>query len=355
MNLLNDAQAMRERDPGGMSRHLESFPAHLAEAHEIGRRADVTVSGEGVTSIVVLGMGGSAIGGELASGLLASELRVPMEVVRGYAVPAYVGPDTLVLVSSYSGNTEETLSAYDAATERDGRIVCSTTGGEVARLASERGHDRVTIPGGLPPRAALAYSLVPTLVILARLGFTGDPGAQVDDAISVTEETVRLCGLDVPADGNPAKELASWFAGRVPVVYGTAPMTSVVATRWAGQISENSKTVAHVNELPEMNHNEIVGWSGPGAFAGEGRVVFLRDCDDHPRVVHRIEITRDEIARAGAEVREVRSSGETRLGRLLSLVGMGDFTSFYLAMLAGVDPSPVAPIDRLKKSLSELQ
>ncbi|MFH1502893.1 MAG: bifunctional phosphoglucose/phosphomannose isomerase [Candidatus Eisenbacteria bacterium] len=351
---MNDAGAIRQGDPGGMSRHLESFPAHLRDAQDIGRRAEISVSAEGVSAVVVLGMGGSAIGGDLASGLLAGELRVPLAVNRGYDVPAYVGPDTLVFVSSYSGNTEETLSAYEAARARRARIVCATTGGEVARLAAELGHDRVTIPGGLPPRAALAYGLVPTLVVLARLGLTGGVDERLDDAVSVAEDNVRLMGLDVPLERNPAKQLAAWFRTGIPVIYGTVPLTGVVATRWAGQISENSKTVAHVNVLPEMNHNEIVGWSGPRALAGEGRVVFLRDEGDHARVAHRIAFTRDEIARTGAQVREVESRGATGLGRMISLVGTGDFASLYLATLNGVDPTPVEPIDRLKRTLAEL-
>jgi glucose/mannose-6-phosphate isomerase len=354
MNMLNDVAAMRDHDKGGMSGHLESFPAHLSEASEIGRRAELGVSGDGVSSVVVLGMGGSAIGGELASGLLSSELGVPFEVVRGYELPAHVGASTLVIVSSYSGNTEETLSSYRAAAGSGARIICSTTGGEVARLASEWGHDRVTIPGGLPPRAALAFGLVPMLVILSRLGLTADPAAQLSDAVAVCEDNVRLFGLDVPVAANPAKSLAEWLKTGVPVVYGTVPMTCVVATRWAGQISENAKTVAHVNVLPEMNHNEIVGWSGPRTLAGEGRVVFLRDSGDNPRVAHRIAFTIDEIARTGAQVREVESRGATKLGRLLSLVGVGDYVSFYLALLNGVDPTPVEPIDRLKASLADL-
>jgi glucose/mannose-6-phosphate isomerase len=307
-----------------------------------------------VTSIAVLGMGGSAIGGDVVGALLEGELRVPLTVIRDYDVPAHVGPSTLVFVSSYSGNTEETLSAYRAAHERGARIVCSTTGGEVARLASERGHDRVTIPGGLPPRAALAYGFVPMLVILARIGLVDDPADRLADAVAVAEENVRLFGLDVPLASNEAKAVAAWLATGVPVIYGASPVTAAVATRWAGQIAENGKTVAHVNVLPEMNHNEIVGWGGPGAFEGKGRVVFLRDADDHPRVSRRIDLTRDEIDATGAEIREVESRGLTRLGRMLSLIGIGDFVSFYLAMLNDVDPTPVAPIDRLKQALAKL-
>jgi glucose/mannose-6-phosphate isomerase len=277
-----------------------------------------------------------------------------MVVVRDYSLPGFVGPSTLVYVSSYSGNTEETLSAYAEARERGAAIVCSTTGGEVGRIAAQEGHDIIEVPPGYPPRAALGYSLVPLLHVLSKLGLAPDPSDDVADAAAVAQAGVGRLGLDADTDENEAKRLAAWFYGHVPVVYGSVPAMSVVASRWCGQFSENSKIVAHRNELPEMNHNEIVGWSPTGALGGKARVVFLRDSDEHPRVSRRIDITRRTIERTGTEVREATSSGRTALGRLVSLIQIGDFTSFYLAVLNGVDPTPVAPIDALKKELAKL-
>jgi glucose/mannose-6-phosphate isomerase len=354
MSILEDRERMFASDPAGMHRHLEGFPDQLREAVAMGQETPLSVSGDGITSVVVAGMGGSAIGGELAAGYLARSMSVPLSVVRGYSLPAYVGPSTFVYVSSYSGNTEETLSAYAEARERRARIVCSTTGGEVGRAAEESGHDIVGVPTGYPPRAALGFGLVPLLLVLGRLGLAPDPAGDIDDAIETAQVGVGRLGLAVPSSENEAKKLASWLFGHVPVVYGTAPATSVVANRWCGQFSENSKLVAHRNELPEMNHNEIVGWSGTRPMGGDARVVFLRDEDDHPRVVRRVEITREAIAATGAEVRDVASRGKTALGRLISLVQLGDFVSLYLAMLGGVDPTPVIPIDRLKKELARL-
>lgn len=353
MSILNDAAAMRSADPGGMHAHMERFSEHLLEALEIGRSAELSVDAERLGSVVVLGMGGSAIGGELAAGLLAGEMPVPMQVVRNYELPAFVGPDTLIVASSYSGNTEETLSGYADARARGARIVCSTTGGELGRLAGESGGDVVSIPKGLPPRAALAYGLVPLLVVFHRLGLIADPARGVEEAAGVASELAGEYGLDVPAEKNQAKSLAQWFSEGVPVVYGTTPATGVVAARWCGQIAENSKTVGHPNVLPEMNHNEIVGWGEPLPFGESGRAVFLKDSDDHPRVARRIEITSSMIREGGGEVREFASRGECRLARLLSLVVLGDFTSLYLAHLNGADPTPVSAIDRLKKALSE--
>jgi glucose/mannose-6-phosphate isomerase len=354
MSTLDDRERMLAADPGGMSGHMEDFAAQLRTAVGMGKDTQLRVSGDGVSAVALIGMGGSAIGGEMAAGYLSGSLSVPLSVVRDYTLPAYVGPSTLVYVSSYSGNTEETLSAYAEARERGATIVCSTTGGEVARIAAQEGHDVVRVPTGYPPRAALGFSLVPLLFVLARLGLAPDPSRDIEDAIKTVGNGVRRFGLDVPTAENEAKELAAWFFKHVPVVYGAVPGTSVVANRWCGQLSENSKVVAHGNELPEMNHNEIVGWSGSRPLGGSGRVVFLRDTDDHPRVARRMDITKRTVEAAGAEARDVTSSGGTLLARLMSLVQLGDFTSFYLAVLCGVDPTPVAPIDALKKELADL-
>jgi glucose/mannose-6-phosphate isomerase len=352
MSALANMEKMVALDPGGMRGHLEGFADQLRDAVAIGRGTPLSVSGDGITSVVVAGMGGSAIGGELAAGYLAGSMSVPLSVMRGYSLPAYVGPSTLVYVSSYSGNTEETLSGYAEARDRGARIVCSTTGGGVGSIADEHGHDVVRVPTGYPPRAALGFGLVPLLFVLGRLGLAPDPSDDIADAIETASTHIERLGLAVPLSENEAKGLASWLFGHVPVIYGSVPVTSVVANRWCGQLAENSKVVAHRNELPEMNHNEIVGWSGSRPVGGDARVVFLRDQDDHPRVARRAEITREAIAGGGTEVRDVVSRGETKLARLISLVQLGDFVSFYLAMLGGIDPTPVAPIDRLKKELT---
>jgi glucose/mannose-6-phosphate isomerase len=256
-------------------------------------------------------------------------------------------------VSSYSGNTEETLSAYSEALERGARVVCSTTGGELGRMAAARGVDVVTLPTGYPPRAALAFGLLPMLVILARLGLAPELDADISDAISNAREGVRRFGPESVSSSNQAKQLAEWLFGKTPVVYGTAPITSVVAARWCGQMAENSKVIAHWNVLPEMNHNEIVGLSGKMPLSNSARIVFLRDEDDHPRVMRRIEITRDAVTELGIGVREAQSFGRSALARMLSLVQLGDYVSFYLAVMGGVDPTPVRPIDKLKRALAD--
>ena len=352
MTMPKSAEEIAGRDPGGMYDHMMGFQRQLMEADAIGRDAALRTSIDGVTSIVALGMGGSAIGAEFASAYLENTLPIPMRVVRGYAVPEYVGSQTLVLASSYSGNTEETLSAFDDSLGRGARVVCVTTGGQLAELAGERGLDIVRIPAGLPPRAALGYSLVPQLWIMHKLGLTPDPSHEIEEAAGVAAELATLYAVERGTVENVAKELAEWFFERIPVVYGAVPWTSVVASRWCGQISENSKLVGHRNELPEMNHNEIVGWSAARPVGGVSRVLFLRDSGEHPRIARRFEVTRQIIDDTGADTREAWSMGESGLARLISLVVLGDFMSYYLAMLTGADPTPVKPIDRLKAALA---
>ncbi len=353
MSLLNDAEAIVAGDPGGMLGHLEGFSSQLGVAAGIGEDCAISRSSSGISCVVVLGMGGSAIGGEFAQGYLYDRVRVPMQVVRNYQLPAYVGPDTLVITSSYSGNTEETLAGYSEAVSRGAKPICFTTGGELARRAEKAGHDVITIPPGFPPRAALGLSLVPLLKILGRLGLAPDATPEIDEGIKLTAELAEEYGAARRSDANPAKDLAEWLHGYVPVVYGSVPWVSVVATRWCGQFSENSKLVAHRNELPEMNHNEIVGWSAHNPLTEMARVVFLRDSEDHIRVAKRIEITAESVASSGARVRSVESRGASRLARLLSLVVLGDFASLYLALLTGADPTPVRPIDKLKARLAD--
>jgi glucose/mannose-6-phosphate isomerase len=278
---------------------------------------------------------------------------VPFEVVRGYALPAYVGPGTLAFVSSYSGNTEEALTAYEAAASRGARVVCSTTGGRLAGLAEASGYDIVRIPAGLQPRAAIGYSLVPLVVALGRLGLTEDPTEEIVSAIDTAREAAAAFGANAPTEANRAKELAAWLTGGTPVIYGAEPLTAPVATRWRTQFAENSKVWAHSAALPEMNHNEIVPLGEPGSACRDKRVVFMRDVEEHPRVALRVEITSRMLEEAGADVRQVGSFGRSRLARVFSLVMLGDFTSVYLAALSGIDPTPIGPIDALKRALSE--
>ncbi len=299
--------------------------------------------------LVVAGMGGSAIGGALARAVLGDRASRPIVITRGYALPAWTTPDTTVLCASYSGDTEETLAIYEAAGALGARRIVATTGGRLAADARADGVAVVPFPGGFQPRAAVAYLLVTALEVAGACG-TGDRlHAEVDVAAAHADRLVAEWGPEGDEDCL-AKELARWLHGTTPQIAG-AGLTAPIAYRWKTQINENAKAPCFSQELPELDHNEIVGWQG-AAEMGRFSAVFLDDSDLHPRIRQRIELTRGLIAGHAAGTYRVDSVGETRMERLVSLVLLGDLVSLYLAVLRNVDPTPVPPIDHLKTALA---
>jgi glucose/mannose-6-phosphate isomerase len=299
--------------------------------------------------LVVAGMGGSAIGGALALAALGDRIVRPVALARGYTLPPWTTPDTMVLCASYSGNTEETLAVYDAAGALGARRIVATTGGKLAQAARRDGVAVIPLPGGFQPRAAVAYSLVVALEAAGLSGAGERLRAEIDVAAARTEQLVADWGPDGPDDSLP-KQLARALHGTVPQIAG-AGLTAPIAYRWKTQINENAKVPCFAHELPELDHNELVGWEGAmelGRFAA----VFLDDCDLHPRIRQRIELTRGLVASHAAGTYRVESMGETAIERLISLVLLGDLVSLYLAVLRGVDPTPVAVLDQLKNALA---
>ena len=299
--------------------------------------------------LVIAGMGGSAIGGSLARAVLGDRASRPIVLVRGYELPAWTTPDTTVLCASYSGDTEETLAAYEAAGALGARRIVSTTGGKLADEARAENVPVVPVPGGFQPRAAVAYSLVVALEVAALCGAGERLHAEIDVAAAHAEELVAGWGPD-GADDSLAKELARGLRDTVPQISG-AGLTAPIAYRWRTEINENAKTPCSSHEFPELDHNEIVGWEGAGRL-GRFSAVFLDDCDLHPRIRQRIELTRGLIASHAAATYRVETIGQTRTERLVSLVLLGDLVSLYLAVLGGVDPAPVVLIDQLKGALT---
>lgn len=351
---LDEGRLYAEIDPKGMGDLIEGFPAQVEEAWRIGAEARVPSDYAEVDQIVVQGMGGSAIGGDLLGAVYADRLKVPYAVVRDYGLPGYAGPRTLFVASSYSGNTEETLSGYAEAKRRGCKILAITSGGRLAEWARADGFPCVAIPAGFMPRAALAYSFFPLLGVLGRLGLFPGASPEVEETLAVMREGVNRLGRSVPAGRNPAKELARWFHGRYPLVYAAGAWPGIVAMRWKTQINENAKNLAFWNVLPELNHNETVGYEAPAELIREMRVLFLLTGDESPRLRKRIEVTRGIVARAGAETRELKAAGRSALSKMFSLIQYGDFVSLYLAVLNGVDPTPVKVIDLLKAELAKL-
>jgi glucose/mannose-6-phosphate isomerase len=330
-------------DTGGMVDDVLNQPHQIEDAlWRVESAAIAPVDARG--GVVVCGMGGSAIGADLARGAIGDRARRPLFTSRDYEPPSWVGEDTLVLCSSYSGDTEETLAAYAAAGDRGAPRVVMTTGGALADAARADGVPVIGVPSGMQPRAAVAYMTVGALEVAALAGVTDSLRGELEAASALLRELSAEWGPDGDPDGE-AKSLTRKLQGQVPVVYG-AELTAPASVRWRSQLNENAETPAFDGVLPEMDHNEICGWGQPTFTA-----LFLEDDAQHPRVKQRIELTANIVAAAGSPVERAQSRGETPVERVLSLVLLGDLVSLYLAVLNGVDPSPVARIEDFKQRL----
>lgn len=336
-------------DSAGQVDDILALPEHIRDAlwrvESAGLESVDTTNG-----LVVAGMGGSSIGGMLAVAALGDRASRPIFCARTYGLPAWTTPDTTVLCASYSGNTEETLACYEAAGTLEARRVVVTTGGKLAHEARQDGVPVIPIPSGLQPRAAVAYMTVASLEMAAMCGAAPHLHSELDVAAAHAEELIKEWGPDGDEDSQ-AKELARALHATIPVIVG-AGLTVPIAYRWKTQINENAKTPCFMHELPELDHNELVGWEGSeelGKFVG----VFLDDSDLHPRVRERIALTKRLVDEDATATFKVETRGENCTERIFSLVLLGDLVSLYLAVLRGIDPSPVRVIDRLKAELAK--
>lgn len=345
---------MQQHDPKGMRNLILNFPMQAQEAVSIGESSTIKINTKKVQHIVVSGLGGSAIGGDLIRAYFAGKCDVPVIVNRHYYFPEYVGKNSLVIISSYSGNTEETTASYKDAVKRKAKIFCITSGGEVERMAKKYKHPYIKIPGGLPPRAALGYSFFTMLIALSKLGFIKDQKKEIKETLGVLNElSARYSNHD--ASDNRALTLAKTLRGKLPLIYSAADKFDTVNTRWRGQITENAKTLAFGHVFPELNHNEIVGWEVLKDTMKNIHVVILRDKEDYKRIQLRMDVTKGIIGDLADGITEVYSEGKSLLARTFSLLYLADWVSFYLAILNGVDPSPVKKIDYLKEELGKVK
>jgi glucose/mannose-6-phosphate isomerase len=351
-------ERVAELDAGDMLGWIASLPRQLTAGYAVAGSVLAGAFGEDgsagrpvrPTGLILCGMGGSAIGADLVLACVPG-LDVPAAVVRGYELPAWAGPQTLVIAASHSGETEETLSCAKAALERGCRAVCVASGGALARLAEEHGLCLVRVPAGGQPRAAVGYLTAPLLAALEAAGLADRVKDSVDEAAAVLRDGNESFGPERPPAVNTAKALALRLHRRQAVVYG-AGLTAPVARRWKGQINENAKAPAFWNELPELDHNELVGWTSLPPVAASSLVVFLEDAAGDPRLRRRAELTAAELEATGVAVEHAHACGDSRLARLFSLVQLGDYVSFYLALLYGVDPTPVQALQDLKAKLA---
>lgn len=348
MTDLDDVSAVRAADPGGMLDAVGALASHCRDGYEAGLGASSLPSAEHVSALVVCGMGGSGVAGDVIRALYAPRLGVPVVVVKGPDLPEFCGPHALALASSYSGNTGETLACFEEALRRGCRVVAISSGGELAARARESGTGLVLVPGGLMPRAALGYLALGSLGALEAAGVVPPLAADLDEAAGELEILARRLGPGRPAADNAAKLLATSIGERVPVVWGAEGIGSVAAARWKTQFNENAKVPSWAASMPELSHNEVVGWT-EGAGTGHF-LVALRHEGESPDVAARFPVSIEIAGEAGLDVEEVWAAGRTALARLLTLVTMGDFASTYVAIARGFDPTPVEAIDRLKRS-----
>ncbi len=349
-SVIESVERIRAADSDDMLSRIKDLPKQVRDAWTIASKATIAPAYSDVRNIVVAGMGGSAIGGDLAAALLADELKVPMSVHRDYGLPAYVGRDTLVIVSSYSGNTEETLSSFEEARKRGAKVLALTTGGKIAELARASNYPVVTFSYKAQPRAALGYSLGLVLGVLAKLGFTRDLSDDVEAALSdlaKLEERVHE-----GARTNDAKKMALELAGRIPFAYGAGVM-GVMARRVKGQWNENAKNWSAFDVMSELNHNAVVGFEHPPIAKEALTVLLLRSDRDNPRHKLRFEVTRELLDRARIPHKTLQFVGRNMLSEVLQMVLFTDYVSFYVALLNGADPSPVKSIDYLKDRLAK--
>jgi len=341
------AQAIAAADPAGMLGDVLAQPHQFDDALWRTESAGIKRRHRS-RGLVIAGMGGSAIGADLAAAAIGLRARAPITVVRGYELPNWVGPDTLVVCASYSGDTEETLHCFEQAGAAGAPRVAVTTGGRLAEGARAAGDVPVIgAPSGMQPRAAVVYMTVAALQCAELAGAAPSLRAEIDDAAALTREHVAEWGPE--AQDAESKAIAHAIEGRIPVVYG-GRTTTAVARRWRSQLNENAKLLAFYGDLPEAHHNEVLGWhDADGTLVG----IVLETPEEHERMARRFDVTAEVMRAAGLDSLRVGSRGESATAQVMSLVLLGDIASVYLAVLRGIDPTPVAEIEELKERLDD--
>ena len=350
---MPDLEQIQQYDTKRMLPLLQAFWKQCRHASEIADDFQWERQREGLPNhVVIAGVGGSAIGGDLAKAVLADQSPVPILVNRNYTLPAFISNRTLLIAVSYSGNTEETLQTVETAHAKGAEIIAITSGGQLQRFAEKYHLPCIRIPVGQQPRGALGYLFIPILAILNRLGcaphfdFHGDLKETVELLAQSAENFAPHVSDSLP------KQLARQLYGKLPIIYAPQELHAV-AVRWTGQITETSKSLAYCNVYPEMNHNEIEGWKYPPNLTRQCHVVQLRDSAAHPQTQRRMDITAELIREHAAGITEVHSQGESFLARIFSLLAIVDWTSFYLAILYAQDPPPIDRIHELKRRLAQ--
>lgn len=349
---LDDLNMYQQIDPSGMLAQLQGLPQQCRDAWRKSKDFKMPDDYADIDKVVILGMGGSAIGGDLVRSLYAEIARPMIFVNRDYDLPPFVDDRTLVITSSYSGNTEETLSAFNQALKTGCKKLVMTTGGKLKAQAEKANIPILTMDHKSEPRAALGYSFMPLIAILQNLGLLQDQSARVEAVIQGLEKLLKKLQETVPTMANPAKQLAQKLYGKIAVIYGAGILTEV-ARRWKTQINENGKAWAFYEVFPELNHNTMVGYQFPADLAPKMYVVMLRCPSLHPRTLLRYQLTGEILQQNAISHQIVDTNAKDKLSQMTELAFYGDWTSYYLAILYLIDPTPVKSIDYLKQRLSE--
>jgi len=323
---------------------IENFPNQLREAIHIGDNAKLSLSKRKISNVFISGLGGSGIGGTIVSELMAMEATVPINIGKGYFIPKFINENTLVIISSYSGNTEETLNCLHLALKRKAKIVCITSGGKVAEIAKKKKLDVIAIPGGNPPRSCLGYSLTQLFFILGFHKIISNKfKAQLKSAIELIEGEKQ----NIISEAN---DVAGKIFGKTAMIYATTYFEGI-AIRFRQQINENAKMLCGHHVIPEMNHNELVGWAGG---SDKISVIIFRDKDEFERNNSRIEINKLVIGKYTPNITEIWSKGRSQIEKAIYFIHIGDWISLFLAEKRGVDAVEVKVIDMLKGELSKI-
>ncbi len=350
---LDDLDAFKKLDTLNMLGEIDNLPDQLAKAYELGMQQELP-DVKGVRQVLIAGMGGSAIGADLLASYSASLAPLPVSVHRDYGLPLYArGPETLVICSSHSGNTEETLDAFDAALQAGCRIMAVCTGGELAKRAREKNLPIWTFEHKGQPRAAVGYSFGLLLALFERLGFIPNQKEAMQDAVHFMKRSQETLKAEIPAAKNSAKRYAGQLMGRWVTVMGSGLLTTV-ARRWKGQINEVAKAGANFEFLPEADHNTLAGTENPEeTLNAHTMTIFLCAPSDHPRNHLRSELTRKAFMLEGLNTDFIEARGDTPLAHMWTTILFGDYMASYLAMGYGVDPTPIKSLVDFKRAMAE--
>jgi glucose/mannose-6-phosphate isomerase len=344
--MLDDLKMIHERDTQDSLGVAAKQWQQLNHRYETGFKPEKPIK-----NIIVAGMGGSALAAEIINSWPG--LNKPFQIVKNYELPEYAGEDTLFIASSYSGNTEETLAALSLAESKGATVVIICSGGKLADIAKDKGYAHYQIPAGLQPRMAVFYNFAALVQLFVSAGFVSeDKLAEMEEAADWLGEQVRELLPEVPTDRNLAKKTALELVGNSAVIY-SGPKTFPAAYKWKININENAKSIAWCNQLPEFNHNEIVGWTSH-PIEKPYKVIDIRSNLEHPRVQARFEITERLLSGKRPHPQIIIPEGDSLLKQLLWVIQVGDFTSLYLALLNGINPTPVEIIEKLKEELKKV-